>query len=39
MALHEHYGNCRHDTISGKLTIESHPTQWNGYAQQMTPRP
>jgi hypothetical protein len=39
MALHEHLGNNVHDTETGIITIAARPTQWNGYAQTMTPRP
>jgi hypothetical protein len=39
LAIHEHLGNNLHDTEPGIITIEAHPTQWNGYAQTMTPRP
>ena len=36
MALHEHLGN---NVETGIITIAPHNTQWNGYAQTMTPRP
>jgi hypothetical protein len=39
MALHEHLGNNVHDVEPGIITIAEHPTQWNGYAQTMTPSP
>jgi hypothetical protein len=39
MALHEHLDNNVHDTETGIITIAPHNTQWNGYAQTMTPRP
>lgn len=39
MALHEHLGNNVHDTEPGIITINAHPTQWNGYAQTFTQRP
>ena len=39
MALHEHLGNNVHDTETGIITIAARNTQWNGYAQTMTPRP
>ncbi|MCR4582538.1 MAG: hypothetical protein K5764_03165 [Prevotella sp.] len=39
LALHEYMGNNVHDKETGIITINQHPTQWNGYAQTMTQRP
>lgn len=39
MALHEHLGNHVHDVESFIITIAERTTQWNGYAQTMTPHP
>ena len=39
LALHEHLGNNVHDTEPGIITINAHPTQWNGYAQSFTQHP
>lgn len=39
LALHEFKGNNKHDVESGKITIKSRNTQWNGYALTMTEYP
>ena len=39
LALHEHLGNNVHDREPGIITINDHPTQWNGYALSFTPQP
>ncbi|MBR2776491.1 MAG: hypothetical protein IKD75_05175 [Prevotella sp.] len=39
MALHDHLGNNVHDVETGIITINAHPTQWNGYAQTFTQHP
>lgn len=39
LALHEFSGNNVHDRESGKITIISHETQWNGRALTMTEHP
>ena len=39
LALHEHLGNNVHDREPGIITIDAHPTQWNGYALSFTPQP
>lgn len=39
LALHEFSGNNVHDHESGKITIISHETQWNGHALTMTAHP
>jgi hypothetical protein len=39
LALHEHLGNNVHDVEPGFITIQEHPTQWNGYALTMTAHP
>lgn len=36
LALHEFNGNNVHDAISGIITIEPKPTEWNGRALSMT---
>lgn len=39
LALHEFSGNNVHDRESGKITIISRETQWNGHALTMTEHP
>ena len=39
MALYEFKGNNVHDKETGIITINAHPTQWNGYAQTFTQHP
>ncbi len=39
LALHEFKGNNVHDKESGIITIQAHPTQWNGHALTMTLHP
>ena len=39
LALHEHLGINVHDREPGIITINDHPTQWNGYALSFTPQP
>ena len=40
LALQEHLGGANvHDVEPGIITIAEHQTQWNGYAQTMTPAP
>ncbi len=39
LALHEFEGNNVHDQESGKITIVTRETQWNGHALTMTEHP